>query len=337
MAIKLYNEEIKEKFLSTYTNEDSQYTIGHVLSKAIYEESRLEKDLYDFNLSEIGEVIANAKPHSKSVAKSYGRFLTQYISWAIEEGLRKSNINPLKGVNDSWFDDLVDDTKKIHYSEEEFYELLEQLPNAQDQGFLFLLFHGIMGKSFSQLQAITYNDINWNKNEVYIKERDENIELTDRGMRYLENAYKDTLYHSFDKETGDYKERELLPSDYLFKNTKSARTKIENLPISTTLLYSRLNNIRNEFDLEHLTPNAIRQSGMISLAAKILHEKIANGEEPKLSREDIKVIGDKYQSSKIEVGEYSYYNRSLMKPFINAEKLKELYDIDFIEFGSDND
>ncbi|PLR72223.1 phage lytic cycle repressor MrpR family protein [Bacillus sp. UMB0728] len=336
MAIKLYNEEIKERFLSTYENEGSQYTLSHILSKAIYEESRLEKDLYDFNLSEIGEVIANAKPHSKSVAKSYGRFLTQYISWAIEEGLRKSNINPLKGINDSWFDDLVDNTKKIHYSEDEFYTLLEQLPNAQDQGFLFLLFHGIMGKSFSQIQPLTYNDVDWNNNEIYIKERDEKIKVSDRGMRYIENAYKAASYLNYDPETGGYKERPLLESDYIIKQASSPRSK-EGSPVTVTTLYNRLNNIRTEFDLEHLTPIALRQSGMISLAAKILQEKIANGEEPKLSREDIKVIGDKYQASKIEVGEYSYYNRSLMKPFINAEKLKELYDIDFIEFGSDND
>ncbi|MDT0160395.1 hypothetical protein [Bacillus sp. AG4(2022)] len=335
---EFYNNAIKQRYLEGIKNEHSRQTISYIFTASRgAEENVLGTDLYNFSKEDIEKVLSNMNCLTYNSARSNTNFIKNYISWAISNGYRENNLHPLDGIDKKWMNKFVDKTTKIHYSDEEFYDLLEELPNAQDQALLYLIFEGISGSSFSQLQALTYNDINWNKNEVYVKERDESIELTDAGMRYLENAYKAATYRYFDSETGDHKERDLLNSDYLFKNPKSPRTKTENLPVTTATLYNRLNNIRNEFLLQHLTPISIKQSGMIHTAAKILQEKIANGEDPKLSREDIKVIGDKYQASKVENREYSYYNRSLMKQFINAEKLKELYGIDFIEFGSDSD
>src|SRR5205085_10531876 len=157
---KLYNEETKERFLSTYENEQTQTTIRNVFFKTELVESVLEKDLYDFTVEELGKAIENTNPHTANVARSNGRFLSQYISWAIESRLRKNALNPLKGVVPDWYDRFIDKNKKIHYSIKEFIDLLEQIDNGQDQAFLFMIWEGVMGERFSQLQELTYDDVN---------------------------------------------------------------------------------------------------------------------------------------------------------------------------------
>ncbi|MFO1442909.1 hypothetical protein KDN24_06725 [Bacillus sp. Bva_UNVM-123] len=328
MSTKLYNNEIKERYLNErFENEDSRTTIKYVFKSAELIEDVLNKDLYNFSLPEIGKVIKNANPHSIGVARSHGRIISKYISWAIEPmGLRENNIHPMKGINDSWYDTLVDKTKKIHYSKDELIELIERLPNAQDQAFLALMFEGVVGDKFEELRNISYYDVDWNNNELTIRNRDNfKIKLDNTFMRYIKNAYEAQTYRNYDKETGDYKERDLLDSNYIFRNIKS-RAK-EGEPVSLQVFYNRLNNIKGEFDLEYLTPNALKQSGMIHMAAEIIKEKKKNNKEIDMSYADFEKIGIKYDYSKIHTVSHVYYNTNLMKTFLTEEKLFELYGI----------
>jgi integrase len=321
---KLYNQEIKEKFLETYENEQSRKTINNVFLKSELIESVLDKDLYNFNQTEIGKVISNANPHSKMVARSLGRFISQYISWAMP--YRESNLNPLQGADQGWYDKFVDKTKKIHHSFEEFLELLEDpnMLNAQDQAFLFCLFEGLSGKQFSEIREITIEDINWDNNEIYIKERDQIIQVSPECIKYLDKAVKQDTYYVYHSNTKEFKEKELLESKYIFKNVKAGR----NYPytqVSMTTLYNRLNSIKDIFGIEYFTGNSLRQSGMIWESIKLYKEY------GKLDYEQFEIIGKKYNFSLLTNNGYTYYNTFLMKQFISPETIKDLYDID-IEF-----
>lgn len=316
---KLYNQEIKEKFLSTYDNEQTQKTLNNVFLKSELIERVLEKDLYNFNLNEIGLVISNANPHSSMVARSLGRFISQYISWAMP--YRESNLNPLQGVDAEWYDKFVDKTKKVHYSYDEFISLIKELHNAQDQAFLFLVFEGIMGQRFSELRELTFQDVKWDENEIYIKERDQTIKVSEDCIKYLDKAYKQDTYYTYNSDTKEYKEKELLESKYIFKNVKSGRTE-PFTSVSMAVFYNRLNSIKEQFSLEYLTPMAIRQSGMIKMAVDLYKEY------GKLEYEQFEKIGKKYNYSMLNNNGYEYYNTTLMKEFINTENIRDLYDIE---------
>jgi integrase len=322
---KLYNPEIKEKFLMTYDNEQSRKTLNNVFLKSELIESVLEKDLFSFNLNEIGKVIGNANPHSALVARSLGRFISQYINWAVP--YRNSNLNPLQGISTDWYDQFVDKTKKIHYSYDEFIELLENpsIMNAQDQAFLFLCFEGISGKQFIELREMQWKDVSIEENKIYIKQRDEFVSVLPECIKYLEKAHNQKIYYTYDSETKDYKEKEMLPSPYIFKNVKSGRT-TPNTMVSMAVFYNRLNTLKTDIlELEYLTSNALSQSGQI-FYSKMLYEEYG-----KLDYEQFEIIGKKYNSSMIHSGDYHYYNTTLLKNYINESTLKELYDID-IEF-----
>lgn len=326
---KLYNEEIKERFLSTYENEQTQSTIRNVFAKTELVESVLEKDLFEMSTTEIGKCIENTNPHNLNVAKSTGRFISQYLTWCTGNGYRESNINPLKGVDDEFYDKYVDKSKKIHFNFNEFLELLEDpsLLNGQDKSFLFLMFEGLMGEQFSELRELTINDINWEENKIFIKSRNQYINISKECMKYLEKAVNEKTYYNYNSKTKDFNERELLPSPYVFKTTKSPRS-TEGQMVGMSMLYTRLHALKEILDLQYLTPNAIKQSGMIKMAVDLFKE------DGVLGYDQFAVIGDKYNFSKINSNnngiEYEYYNTYLMKEFINEDNIKELYDIDVI-------
>lgn len=318
---QIWNIEDKEKFLLTYDNEQTQKTLKNVFYKSYPEEYRLNKDLYNFNQDEIAEVIKNANPHNKQTAKSLARFIKQYITWGMSLRSSSSNINPMDAVDESYFDDLVDKTKKVYYSYDEFLLLLEEMQNGQDQAFLFLIWEGIIGRSFSQLRELHYSDIKWDTNEVYVKERDMNIKVSDDCMKYLEKAQKETTYYTYNPETKEYNESGLFRSDFVFKNLVSPRS-TEDRMVNPSVFYKRLNLLREEFQLEYMTPNSIRNSGMIKMAVDLFEEY------GQLEYEQFKIIGDKYNYATVNSGGFEYYNTTLMKEFISEDNLKTLYNID---------
>lgn len=322
---KLYKEETKERFLSTYENESTQTTIRNVFAKTELVESVLEKDLYEMNLTELGKCIENTNPYNLNVAKSTGRFISQYLTWAIENGYRESNINPLKGIDDEFYDKYVDKSKKIHFSFSEFLDLLEDpnLYNAQDKAFLFLMFEGLMGEQFSQIRDIKESDVDFENKTVYIKEHDYIMKVSDECIKYLEKACNEKTYYNWNPKTKEFNERELLPSPYILKTTKSPRAS-EGQPIGMSLLYRRLHDLKELLNLQYLTPNAIKQSGMIKMTVDIYNE------EGVIGYEQLAKVGEKYGFSKLVNNGYEYYNTYLMKEFINESNIKDLYNIDVI-------
>lgn len=320
---KLYNEEIKEEYLSQFDNEQTRKTIRNVFFKTQLVESILDKDIYDFSLEEIGKAISNTNPITKNVSRSNGRFLSNYISWCIEppKRYRKNSINPLKGVLPEWYDRFVDATRKIHYSYDEFLGLLESLDNAQDQAFLALIFSGILGERFSELTELKFEDIDWDNKTVYVKERNQHIPISEDFMKYLEKAYNEKTYYQYNMKTREIVERELLPSNYIFKNVKSPRA-TEGSPVGMSVFYNRLHAIKEQNSLDYLTPVALKQSGQIKMAVDIYNE------EGILAYDQMAKIGSHYNTSMIENNGYRYYNSYLLREYISEENIKTLYNID---------
>lgn len=318
---KLYNGEFKEKYLNEkFENEDSKTTTRYIFRKSELIEDILGKDLYDFNIIEISKVLQNANPHSISVAKSYARAISSYISWCIDPiGIREDNIHPMKGIKMSWAEQFVDKTKKIHFSKQEMENLVEKkVVNAQDQAFIWMIFEGVQGEKFSELRNLKYDMINWNKNQLRLINEDHServINVSDQCMRYITNAFKEKKY-----KTPSEKERQLVESDFVLRNVFSPRSKSPD--VSMAALYNRLNHLKEYLDLEYFTGNSIKQSGMIWKAVQIYQRDNHFGEYKQFEE-----IGLQFNSPKIFTEEYEYYNTYLMKQFVNKENFKELYDI----------
>ncbi|MCA1027002.1 site-specific integrase [Cytobacillus kochii] len=323
MEQSLYNREVKEKYLEKFDNEQTKTTIGSLFQKAELIEEALGKDLYNFNSVEIGKVIQNARPVSGSVAFTYQRFISKYISWAISPmAIRDNNINPLKGLTKEWSSQFVDHTKKIHWSKDELYEFLELLPNAQDQAMLALMFEGVIGDKLSEIINLHYKDIDWNNNKININSTDDSkrtIEVENRTMRFIENAYKEITHRYYDEKTGDYKESELVPTDFIFKNANTKRNLNVKRPINKSTIYLRLKRLKDEFELEYLTANSLKESGMIHMITKIFEAK--EDDDKVITKEDLFLIAEEFGFKKMKANGYEYYNTSFMKTILSPEKV----------------
>lgn len=319
---KLYNEEVKERFLSQYDNEQTQITMRNVFYKTELVESVLGKDLYEFSLDELGKAIENTNPHTRNVAMSTGRFISQYITWAIEppERIRKNALNPLKGVTSEFYDKLIDKTRKIHHSYEEFLELLSQLDNSQDAALLFLFWEGIIGERFSQIQALKLSDVNFDNSTIYVKERDEDVSVDPECLKYIEKANDEKTYYYYNMKTKEITEKELLPSEYIFKNVKSPRAS-ENQMIGMSVIYNRIHTMKELLETEYLSPQSLRQSGMIWESVKQYQK------DKVLAYDQLAEVGKKYDFSQITNNNYTYYNTFLMKEFVNESNISDLYNI----------
>jgi uncharacterized protein with ParB-like and HNH nuclease domain/integrase len=318
---KLFNDTLKEQYLSTFENEQSRKTIRYIFYKTYSAEDLLEKDLYNFNSTEISKMLKNMNTLNLSVARSNGRFITKYISWAIDQGYRLDKLNPMKGIDDSYYDDLVDKSKKVHHSFSEFLELLDGLENSQDQALLFLMWEGVIGEQFSQINKLKYSDVDFKNNTIYVIERDCHVAVDVKCIKFLEKTKSDKFYYQYNSNTREFTKKELLDSPFVFRNVKSPRGKA-NQPVNINVFYNRINTIKDLLDKEYLTPNSLKQSGMIKMAVDLYLE------ESKLGKEQFAKIGDKYQAPMISNGGYDYYNTYLMKEHINTEKIKELYGIE---------
>jgi hypothetical protein len=76
------------------------------------------------------------------------------------------------------------------------------------------------------------------------------------------------------------------------------------------------------FNLSYLTPNAIKQSGMIYYSIKEYQK------DNVLGYEQLAAVGERYNYSKINNNGYEYFNTYLMREFINEQNIKDLYDLD---------
>lgn len=323
---KLYNEEIKERFLTEqYENEATRITIRNVFYKTELIESVLDKDLFECTLEELGKCIENTNPHTNNVARSNGRFISQYISWAIEQRLRKNTINPLKGVLPEFYDKFVDHSRKIHYSIGELIDLLENevIYNQQDKSLLFLMFEGVIGEQFSQLRELKYSDIDFENKTVFVKERDYYVPVHEKCIEYLERTRDEKTYYQYNNNTKEFAEKLLLESDYVFRNIQSPRG-VPSESVKQNVIYKRIHTIKELLGLHIMTPNSLKQSGMIFYSVQ---EYLKAGE---LGYDQLAVVCQKYDYSTITSGDYTYFNTHLLREFVSESNIKDLYDLDLV-------
>src|SRR5699024_4177649 len=128
---------------------------------------------------------------------------------------------------------------------------------------------------------------------------------------------KQDTYISEDTDT----EKELI--DYqgkIFKNIKWRNTK--NQEVNNLGLAKRLYIIKEVYELEEFKAKTISEYGMVKMAVDI-YKKTG-----RLDKEELNTIGDRYNLSKVKIGEYSYHDTTKMKNIISGEVLKQYYDIE---------
>lgn len=327
---KMYNEEIKEDFLQ-YLISDEEYTdeTVHVFRFVFYKsydtEEVLNKDLYDFNMNELKQVLLDANKSTLNSVRSFGSMIKKYIDWAIHNGLVNSNINPMDMFTTKDYEECMDKNKKLFISEDELIEIEDQLINFQDKVIFRLLFEGVNGYEVSEIIYLTKNDIDYANRQLrlYDKKNGERyIQVSERCLEIIEKAIDETKYYGRNREKLSERgksEFQYLDTDNVIKNTITGRT---SKGADKTTIYRRISMVKDVLGMPYLTVKNVWRSGMIKMAVDLFKQ---DGE---LTNEQLAKIAQHFGINKITNNKYEMYNYHAMRQFINRENILELYGID---------
>lgn len=319
----LYNQEEKNEFLNTIEIDGIRNLYHFMFLKSKGAEMLYKKDLYSFSLEQVEDVMRNINPRTLNSTANAKSRINHYITWAINNGRRENNINPIQGTGREWEKRFIDQSLKRHFSKREIGDIVDNLLNAQDQALIQCLFEGIMGQGLSELLSMRYDKVDWVNNKITVYNQKEQkyriAEVSNRCMRFIENAYKQTTYISEDTET----EKELVDfQGNIFKNIHWRSSMYPQ--VSRANLAKRLSIIKDVYELEEFSAINISESGRIKMAYDILQQEDKNS----FDKEDYAKIGDKFNLTKTNVSGYEYYNVAKIKSYVTSKNLKEFYGIE---------
>ncbi|WP_029518000.1 hypothetical protein [Paenibacillus polymyxa] len=313
---ELYNKDIKERFLSELRSTTKKnYELK--LKRACKIEKRLGKDLYDFSLAEIEEVIYYLSPTKLNSAINYGSILRSYIDWACSHGLRKDKLNPLASIGGSkYFEKFVPQQTLI--SEDALKLALSQIASDRDVAIIQGVFEGIIGRKYSELINLKITDIDKENKIAHLKNigsygdiEERSIEISPFLVVALERANEATTYKSnLGEGSSKRDEAKLKESDYIIKSSKQEQVK-------STLISQVVTKFAVKLNLPKLSPYDLRNSGMLKKAKDIYVKK------GKLDSSDINAICKHYNTTSKD-GEI-YFSTTYTRDFLNIETIKRVY------------
>lgn len=327
---KMYNEEVKETFLQ-YLIDEEGYTdeTVHVFRFVFYKsydvEDILQKDMYDFNMSELKQVLLNANKSTLNSVRAFASMMKKYIDWAIHTGLVNSNINPMDMFTTKDYEECIDRSRKLFISEDELIEIENRLANYQDKIILRLLFEGVNGYEVSELINLKKDDVDYANKRLRLydnKNGERFINVSDRCLDIIEKAIREETYYArnAEKESKHGKdEYEYFETEHVIKNVLTGRTK---KPADKNVIYRRIYLIKELFDMPYLTVKNVWRSGMIKMAVDLYKE------EGELTNKQLAKIAEQFGLGKIVNNGHETFNYHAMRQFINRDNILELYNVD---------
>ncbi len=265
---------LKQRFINSYDNEDTQLTIKYILFSDVVKrhEKILKKDLSHFNKDEIINLLGEFGSQSVKTVDSKRSYISQYINFAINENFLTTGINHASNINYDIIKSLVDQRalRNKYITEQELHMLIEDMVNPQDQALFLAIFEGVLGEKMCELLNLKISDID--KENCILKLITREKKVSRKLIDLLVEAYEQDEYYS---NNGNVKSKRakigLLETDYIFKPT-NRKDNVEDTA-SLFVLSIRIKKVASLLGNRYLTANSILESGMISLAKNIRKEK----------------------------------------------------------------
>lgn len=323
-----YNSEIKEEFLNSL-DEVSRVFSTLLMKKSSKTEKVYERDLYDLTVDEIGEVAADLEGSSNTAVYANVLRIEEYIDWAIDNGYRKSNINPLSAIDKvEWSKQFVASYKNYYFTRENIESMCHELYNPSDKGVLLGLFEGIGGRGFSELLNLKEDDIREKNGTWKVRLKDDKneepryIEISEMLAEILiSSANRPTYFNRNGMSTGNrYEQSKFENSPFVFKKTKRGKSRDGGLDAGYVSRKFQL--YKDVFNREYLKSKHIVDSGIMHMANELQVDGI-------LTTEQLYKIGDHFNTRFTygdgKLKQKKYRNVTVLKSIISIPEFKELY------------
>jgi integrase len=302
----LYNEKVKNFFLSQYEDEAQQHSEEEkrgtrknyeaVLSKIGFYEDLIGKDLYSFSYNEIKDLLVWYNCKTKKAFDSIKSIIGVYLRWAhakefinrpldLTELIWKSDA--AKTVNNFAMDNqYLKDKKEVYYIAQEY------CINRQD-GILFILpYFGIKGKNLEEIRNLKVEDCDFKHNTLRVhndKGESREVQMEARAMGLIKEAIEAVEY---EKNNGridsaptvtTYK---ITPSEYVIRYTGNRKDSPDK--VDYQVINKRIEKIAAFYGKPYINATNLTMSGILH------HLKELEEEKGKLTIEDYKKVREKF-------------------------------------------
>lgn len=326
MSTKLYNESKKKEFLDTLDSEMLQYVVESLLQRVGNIEKALGKDLHDMDLNELGETMKGLAVSSELSAYHSLLHMERYVSWAVVNGYRSSNITPFDLIDKAeWSKQFVVKYKRTMLTREQLLNMTDELVNRVDRAIMMLLFEGISGKGYSEIINLKMSDIEETDEGIFLRVKDgegtERIASISEELRdMLWFANNEGVYisgNNFNLSTvAKTSVSKYADSDNIFKKSRRGSQKDG---LDDFYIHRKFVLFKKVFDSKFLTPKQLTYSGMMHMANELVQR---DGE---FKAEHYDEIGEQFGVALINQKGHISRNRTIIKRAIEAPEFKEIY------------
>lgn len=320
---ELYNKEIKERFLESIENEDARNLVLFTFYNTYATEKLKNKDLFEMNRAEVESVMYSLSP--STATSSYNNIIRieGYITWAIKNGLRQSNISPLDGVRKfEWGKQFISSYKSRTYSREEVLEMCDEMYNYVDKAILLALFEGIKGKGFSEITNLRPEDISKSLDgySVSLKDFDEStrvIPISDKlaELLYLANSSKEYFTNNGAPAVSEREAPMIYEnSPYIFKKINRG---VQGGKLDRNFISRKFSLYKDVFSIKFLKASHIEVSGMMHMINEL--RKRDGG----FKIEHVHTMAEHYNTPKSYQSESRNYTVALNK--VDTKEFERIY------------
>lgn len=264
----LFNEDFKNQFLALYP-EKTALNYRRIFLRSYPMEQRLEKDIYDFTLTEIEKFMEQEQPPSLITARAISSIINMYIAWAIEQGVATTNpIDTLLAQVD-WPHRYV--VNRPWLTEEQVARLADACENAQDAVILHLLFEGVGGKALQEIINLTIRDVDIENCILTLRQEysTRTLKVSEKLIKMIRVAYSEAEYVFPHHRSPKRAIAQLIPSEYVVRPVQVGRAESPN--VNRGIIWGRVDRIGQLNDME-LSIKSLQWSGMLHMAHNLFQQ-----------------------------------------------------------------
>lgn len=267
----MYNQEIKEHFIGTYKDKDTQKTIKPIFKKTSLKEEALGKDLFQFTQDEAIPLLTYLSRNTTNGLNNNLSYIRQYVRWCEKQGYSKGNMT-FESIHKKDLVGLINfDIANNQYirDRDTLYSLCSKLKNPVDQALLVLLYEGLLGNEMDEVRFLLKSDIKTTSREISISSKPPRIisNVDKRSIDILEKAInKNELDTRNGTSEARAKKRYMINSPYVIRPTKMHNS--DNEPISAAGINIRFRGIRQWVNM-YLNATSVFNSGLFERLVKL--------------------------------------------------------------------
>lgn len=258
-----YDFDFKIKFADEY-RETTARVVRALFRKTAELEKLYDKDLYEFNIKELGDVLTYLKAGTIRSLQNSISTIEQYIDFAYKEGRLEFRVNLANAFDSKKKIEKYlnsDAEENMIFDKDEIMAMADESDNAQDGVILALLFDGVSHKNeFNELINLTRDNVDLEEKKIKLEGR--TIDISQETYLLIKEALTEDNYYSISGEkTRKYK---------ITEGKNILRGLRNKLKVKGQIISQRILRMAEHFEYEYLNATNVSYSGQLHYAKELL-------------------------------------------------------------------